>query len=137
MDLCIRRCTSKWYENEDAVMPLCETLLVIWWVKGLEVGLVLSQEPVWPWQVQGKRVHQAFLRRLAPAGALVAVLEIRGGVLCCEFVEEVVVGVGDEVMREKGMKLRKRLISRFTSRACCCRCHEQRDSGDASSPCRP
>ena len=29
----------------------------------------------------------------ACAGALVAVLEIRGGVLCCEFVEEVEVGV--------------------------------------------
>ena len=29
----------------------------------------------------------------ACAGALVAVFEIRGGVLCCEFVEEVVVGV--------------------------------------------
>ena len=46
----------------------------------------------------------------ACAGALVAVFEIRGGVLCCEFVEEVEVGVlWEAVMTREGDEVEKAL----------------------------
>ena len=47
----------------------------------------------------------------ACAGTLVAVFEIRGGVLCCEFVEEVEVGVWCvEVMTKEVEKALKELF---------------------------
>ena len=55
------------------------------------------------WVAREDRASSVSSTLRACAGALVAVFEIRGGVLCCEFVEEVEVGVWCvEVMTREG-----------------------------------